>query len=425
MSHNKPRHASCRRRFRRGRQGLTPHGGSRWQEGRAGWDPSINSWPTEVIGRRSSADSRLPSTPFVLDDDALAFFTSLPARCKITLQAAYEALGEIYSPAKNAFRRFQDHQRGARESPLAYRGVLLVLARIAFIRLVDEALENLVVEHLVAYASRTGVVRLDKRTSLWAVPLAATFTTPRQAAPTIRPMWLRGACGKGMPHGAGGSQLHLEPAGDGHRQEPGEWCRPNHSGRLTHHPMLTIAQHTVAAHPHTDTHTAMHTHNYTDMYAPYHPHKQTAHARSSTPREPGTIRDDSRTARERVGLVGRAGNPHFRHRDLTDGLLGAGAVGVRPLAPPSWFGRASRVGGLVGQVAMGPGVASGPGVGPRVALGPGVGAKGRVAAGGHVAEGGDIARGNGPKAEAAHALAGAPQSRLMHCLTLTVRRSKT
>ncbi|CAM9375174.1 unnamed protein product [Lampetra planeri] len=269
------------------------------------WEGFVLEWTDEEA---------LRALPSVLGEEALSSYTSLPSHSKTTLQAAYEALGEIYCPAEGAFKRFQDRQRGARESPLAYRGALLVLARRAFPRLAEEALEDLVVEHLIAYACRAGVVMPvvtpEERTSLWAArtiqaheqvmgrappvgrvagaaggnsravaaallgpatPTAEPAPSPQAACgaagngpptsepePSLRevyaairglaeqrdqgrdqplrrwqpplqhrpvglpPLWSRRACGEGVPHGAGGHQRHLEPAGAERRQDPGE-----------------------------------------------------------------------------------------------------------------------------------------------------------------------------------------------------------
>ncbi|XP_078713489.1 uncharacterized protein LOC144932962 [Lampetra fluviatilis] len=156
------------------------------------WEEFVRRFEAAFHALEWTDEEALRALPSVLGKEALSSYTSLPSHSKSTLQAAYEALGEIYCPAEGAFKRFQDRQRGAKESPLAYRGALLVLARRAFPRLAEEALEDLVVEHLIAYACRAGVVMPvvtpEERTSLWA---ARTIQAHEQAA--------GGASGDGPP----------------------------------------------------------------------------------------------------------------------------------------------------------------------------------------------------------------------------------
>ncbi|XP_078734895.1 uncharacterized protein LOC144948987 [Lampetra fluviatilis] len=156
------------------------------------WEEFVRRFEAAFHALEWTDEEALRALPSVLGKEALSSYTSLPSHSKSTLQAAYEALGEIYCLAEGAFKRFQDRQRGAKESPLAYRGALLVLARRAFPRLAEEALEDLVVEHLIAYACRAGVVMPvvtpEERTSLWAARTIQAHEQVMGRAPPVGPV---------------------------------------------------------------------------------------------------------------------------------------------------------------------------------------------------------------------------------------------
>ncbi|CAN0338273.1 unnamed protein product [Lampetra planeri] len=94
----------------------------------------------------------LCALPALLDSDALAALTSAPKDKRSTLQMALQLLAAVYGPSSECRQLFYDRQRGAKESPLAYRTSLLALAKTAFPRMDDEGVDAMVTEKILLLA---------------------------------------------------------------------------------------------------------------------------------------------------------------------------------------------------------------------------------------------------------------------------------
>ncbi|CAM9680724.1 unnamed protein product [Lampetra planeri] len=99
-----------------------------------------------------SDDEALCALPALLDGDALAALTSASRDKRSTLQMALQLLAGVYEPSAECRQRFYDRQRGAKESPLAYRTSLLALAKTAFPRMDDQGVDAMVTEKILLLA---------------------------------------------------------------------------------------------------------------------------------------------------------------------------------------------------------------------------------------------------------------------------------
>ncbi|CAM9352802.1 unnamed protein product [Lampetra fluviatilis] len=99
-----------------------------------------------------SDDEALCALPALLDGDALAALTSASRDKRSTLQTALQLLAGVYGPSAECRQRFYDRQRGAKESPLAYRTSLLALAKTAFPRMDDQGVDAMVSEKILLLA---------------------------------------------------------------------------------------------------------------------------------------------------------------------------------------------------------------------------------------------------------------------------------
>ncbi|CAM9774672.1 unnamed protein product [Lampetra fluviatilis] len=99
-----------------------------------------------------SDDEALCALPALLDGDALAALTSASRDKRSTLQMALQLLAGVYGPSAECRQRFYDRQRGAKESPLAYRTSLLALAKTAFPRMDDQGVDAMVTEKILLLA---------------------------------------------------------------------------------------------------------------------------------------------------------------------------------------------------------------------------------------------------------------------------------
>ncbi|XP_078718121.1 uncharacterized protein LOC144935402 isoform X1 [Lampetra fluviatilis] len=105
----------------------------------------------QEMARWSDAEA-LCALPALLDSDALAALTSAPREKRSTLQMALQLLAGVYGPSAECRQQFYDRQRGAKESPLAYRTSLLALAKTAFPRLDDDGVDAMVTEKILLLA---------------------------------------------------------------------------------------------------------------------------------------------------------------------------------------------------------------------------------------------------------------------------------
>ncbi|CAM9817471.1 unnamed protein product [Lampetra planeri] len=102
----------------------------------------------------------LCALPAMLDRDALATLTSAPRAKRATLQMALQLLAAVYGPPSDCRQLFYDRQRGAKESPLAYRTALLALAKTAFPRMDEEGVDAMVTEKILLLADELDIVVL-------------------------------------------------------------------------------------------------------------------------------------------------------------------------------------------------------------------------------------------------------------------------
>ncbi|XP_078725340.1 uncharacterized protein LOC144942381 [Lampetra fluviatilis] len=93
----------------------------------------------------------LRALPATLDDDSLAALISIPKRQRATLQAALQRLSDVYGPSATR-HQFYERRCKPRESPLAFRTALLAMARAAYPRMDDEAIDALVLQKLLEMA---------------------------------------------------------------------------------------------------------------------------------------------------------------------------------------------------------------------------------------------------------------------------------
>ncbi|CAM9292505.1 unnamed protein product [Lampetra fluviatilis] len=100
----------------------------------------------------------LRALPALLDSDALATLTSAPKERRSTLQTAMQLLAAVYGLPSDCRQLFYDRQRGAKESPLAYRTSLLALAKAAFPRMDIEGVDAMVTEKILLLADDLDIV---------------------------------------------------------------------------------------------------------------------------------------------------------------------------------------------------------------------------------------------------------------------------
>ncbi|CAM9751939.1 unnamed protein product [Lampetra planeri] len=93
----------------------------------------------------------------MLDDDALAAFTSAAKSSRSTLQAALHLMAKVFGPPSTCRHQFYDRRKVAGETTLAYRTALLALADAAFSRMDKEGKDAMVTEQLLALAHELGV----------------------------------------------------------------------------------------------------------------------------------------------------------------------------------------------------------------------------------------------------------------------------
>ncbi|CAM9400788.1 unnamed protein product [Lampetra fluviatilis] len=71
-----------------------------------------------------------------------------------------QLLAAVYGPPSDCRQLFYDRQRGAKESPLAYRTALLALAKTAFPRMDEEGVDAMVTEKILLLADELDIVVL-------------------------------------------------------------------------------------------------------------------------------------------------------------------------------------------------------------------------------------------------------------------------
>ncbi|XP_078721350.1 uncharacterized protein LOC144937779 [Lampetra fluviatilis] len=104
-----------------------------------------------------SDTTALRALPAMLDDDALAAFTSAPRSSRSTLQAALHLMAKVFGPPSTCRHQFYERRKMVGETTLAYRTALLALADAAFPRMDKEGKDTMVTEQLLALAHDLGV----------------------------------------------------------------------------------------------------------------------------------------------------------------------------------------------------------------------------------------------------------------------------
>lgn len=94
----------------------------------------------------------LRALPATLDDDSLAALVSIPKRQRSTLQAALRRLSDVYEPSSATRHQFYERRCRPKESPLAFRTALLAMAKAAYPRMDEEAIDALVLQKLMEMA---------------------------------------------------------------------------------------------------------------------------------------------------------------------------------------------------------------------------------------------------------------------------------
>ncbi|CAN0156833.1 unnamed protein product [Lampetra fluviatilis] len=104
-----------------------------------------------------SDTTALRALPAMLDDDALAAFTSAARSSRSTPQAALHLMAKVFGPPSTCRHQFYDRRKVAGETTLAYRTALLALADAAFPRMDKEGKDAMVTEQLLVLAHELGV----------------------------------------------------------------------------------------------------------------------------------------------------------------------------------------------------------------------------------------------------------------------------
>ncbi|CAM9890557.1 unnamed protein product [Lampetra fluviatilis] len=93
-----------------------------------------------------------------LDDDTLAAFITIPKRDRATLLLALWRMSDIYRPPSDVLYHFYERRRNSKELPLAFRTALLAMARAAYPRMDDEAINADVLQKLLKLARELHIV---------------------------------------------------------------------------------------------------------------------------------------------------------------------------------------------------------------------------------------------------------------------------
>ncbi|XP_061435288.1 uncharacterized protein LOC133360523 [Lethenteron reissneri] len=167
----------------------------------------------------------LSALPALLDGDALAALTSAPKERRSTLPMALQLLAGVYGPSAECRQQFYDRQRGAKESPLAYRTSLLALAKTAFPRMDEDGVDAMVTEKILLLADDLDIAVVaqedSEMTSLQAARLLhANLLSQRRKAS-------RAAAG----HAVAAATLPAEEVfAVNHRRQQGTGARPARDG---------------------------------------------------------------------------------------------------------------------------------------------------------------------------------------------------
>ncbi|CAN0418248.1 unnamed protein product [Lampetra planeri] len=99
----------------------------------------------------------LQGLPAMLDDDCLAALLAVPRAKRATLTDALHQMRLIYGPPSEARHRFDARRKKASESAMGYRSALLAMARVAYPRMDEDAVESLVLQKLMSLARQLRV----------------------------------------------------------------------------------------------------------------------------------------------------------------------------------------------------------------------------------------------------------------------------
>ncbi|XP_042201887.1 uncharacterized protein LOC121851863 [Callorhinchus milii] len=99
----------------------------------------------------------LRALPAMLDDNALAAFTSARRSDRSTLKDALALMAKVYGPPSACRHHFYARRKADTETVLAYRTALLALADAAFPRMDEEGQDAMVLEQLLKLAQDLGV----------------------------------------------------------------------------------------------------------------------------------------------------------------------------------------------------------------------------------------------------------------------------
>ncbi|XP_078739520.1 uncharacterized protein LOC144952918 [Lampetra fluviatilis] len=99
----------------------------------------------------------LQGLPAMLDDDSLAALLTVPRAKRATLTDALHQMRLIYGPPSEARHRFDARRKKASESAMGYRSALLAMAKVAYPRMDEDAVESLVLQKLMSLARQLRV----------------------------------------------------------------------------------------------------------------------------------------------------------------------------------------------------------------------------------------------------------------------------
>ncbi|XP_078466775.1 uncharacterized protein LOC144730090 [Lampetra planeri] len=99
----------------------------------------------------------LQGLPAMLDDDSLAALLAVPRAKRAMLTDALHQMRLIYGPPSEARHRFHARRKKASESAMGYRSALLAMAKVAYPRMDEDAVESLVLQKLMSLARQLRV----------------------------------------------------------------------------------------------------------------------------------------------------------------------------------------------------------------------------------------------------------------------------
>ncbi|CAN0023170.1 unnamed protein product [Lampetra planeri] len=100
----------------------------------------------------------LRALPKALDDDTLAAFDAILSEDKSRLPQALAQMAAIFAPPSNKCQKFTTRRRGEAKRPLAFRSVLMALAKSAYPGIDHVGRDSPVLERMLLLAQELKIV---------------------------------------------------------------------------------------------------------------------------------------------------------------------------------------------------------------------------------------------------------------------------